>query len=105
MLVVPWAAVARTGGKLPVAPGVRLRVNGTMKVREIIKIIEADGWYRVKAKGGHKQYKNLVKSGRVTVPGQMKRRVGQENPKEHLETGRFGRLIPKGYGKWRLTWW
>ncbi len=42
-----------------------------MKVREIIRLIEADGWYRIKAKGGHRQYKHPVKSGRVTVPGQM----------------------------------
>ena len=42
-----------------------------MKVREVIKRIEADGWYRIKAKGGHRQYKHPVKAGRVTVPGQM----------------------------------
>ncbi len=29
-----------------------------MKVRDIIKLIEADGWYRVPAKGGHRQYKH-----------------------------------------------
>jgi len=42
-----------------------------MKVRDVIKLIEADGWYRIKAKGGHRQYKHPVKAGRVTVPGQM----------------------------------
>jgi predicted RNA binding protein YcfA (HicA-like mRNA interferase family) len=42
-----------------------------MKVREIIRLIETDGWYRIKAKGGHRQYKHLVKHGRVTVPGRM----------------------------------
>jgi len=30
-----------------------------MKVRDIIKLIEADGWYLVPAKGGHRQYKLL----------------------------------------------
>jgi predicted RNA binding protein YcfA (HicA-like mRNA interferase family) len=40
-----------------------------MKVREIIKLIEKDGWYRIKAKGGHRQYKHSTKRGRVTVPG------------------------------------
>jgi predicted RNA binding protein YcfA (HicA-like mRNA interferase family) len=50
-----------------------LREHGdcTMKVRAIIKLIEADGWYRVKARGGHRQYKHSTKPGRVTVPGQM----------------------------------
>jgi predicted RNA binding protein YcfA (HicA-like mRNA interferase family) len=41
-----------------------------MKVREIIRLIEKDGWYRIKAKSGHRQYKHPVKRGRITVPGQ-----------------------------------
>jgi predicted RNA binding protein YcfA (HicA-like mRNA interferase family) len=40
-----------------------------MKVREIIKLIEQDGWYLVITKGSHRQYKHPVKSGRVTVAG------------------------------------
>ena len=34
----------------------------------IIKILEADGWYKYHQKGSHCHYKHLVKSGRVTVP-------------------------------------
>jgi predicted RNA binding protein YcfA (HicA-like mRNA interferase family) len=41
-----------------------------MKVRDIIKLIEADGWYRVSAKSGHRQYKYPTKPGRVTIAGQ-----------------------------------
>ena len=44
---------------------------GRMKVREIIKLIETDGWYKIKARGGHRQYKHRAKRGRVTVPGRM----------------------------------
>jgi predicted RNA binding protein YcfA (HicA-like mRNA interferase family) len=40
-----------------------------MKVREVIKRLEADGWYRIKSKGGHRQFKNPTKPGRVTVAG------------------------------------
>ena len=40
-----------------------------MKVRDIIKMLEEDGWYRVKAKGGHRQYKHPSKPGRVTISG------------------------------------
>ena len=40
-----------------------------MKVREVIKRLEADGWYRVPSSGGHRQFKNPVKKGRVTVAG------------------------------------
>jgi predicted RNA binding protein YcfA (HicA-like mRNA interferase family) len=40
-----------------------------MKVREIIKLIEEDGWYLARTKGSHRQYKHPSKSGLVTVPG------------------------------------
>jgi predicted RNA binding protein YcfA (HicA-like mRNA interferase family) len=43
----------------------------SLKVREVIKILEADGWYLVATKGSHRQYKHTVKKGRVTVPGKM----------------------------------
>ena len=38
------------------------------KVREMIKMIESDGWYLFTQKGSHKQYKHKVKKGRVTIP-------------------------------------
>jgi len=40
-----------------------------MKVREVIKLIEADGWYLVTTKGSHRQYKHPKKTGRVTIAG------------------------------------
>jgi predicted RNA binding protein YcfA (HicA-like mRNA interferase family) len=40
-----------------------------MKVKEVIEMIERDGWYRVKTKGSHRQYKHPTKLGRVTVAG------------------------------------
>jgi predicted RNA binding protein YcfA (HicA-like mRNA interferase family) len=42
-----------------------------MKVREIIKIIEADGWFRVRTKGAHRQFHHSVKPGTVTVAGKL----------------------------------
>jgi predicted RNA binding protein YcfA (HicA-like mRNA interferase family) len=39
-----------------------------MKVREIIKVIQQDGWYEIEQKGSHRQYKHPVKKGKVTVP-------------------------------------
>jgi predicted RNA binding protein YcfA (HicA-like mRNA interferase family) len=40
-------------------------------VREIIRLIEQDGWRRIPAKGGHRQYKHPTKRGKVTVNGQF----------------------------------
>ena len=37
------------------------------KVNEVLKMLEADGWYLVKQKGSHRQYKHPTKKGRVTV--------------------------------------
>ena len=42
-----------------------------MKVRDVIRRIEADGWYRVPARGGHRQYKHPRRRGRVTVAGKL----------------------------------
>ena len=38
------------------------------RVKELIDIIETDGWYFVRQKGSHKQYKHPSKKGTVTVP-------------------------------------
>lgn len=40
-----------------------------MKVRDVIKLVEADGWYHVVTRGDHRQYKHLIKKGRVTIAG------------------------------------
>ncbi len=40
-----------------------------MKVREIIKLLKADGWCLVTTKGSHQQYKHPTKPGRVTIAG------------------------------------
>jgi predicted RNA binding protein YcfA (HicA-like mRNA interferase family) len=40
-----------------------------MKVREVIALVEADGWYLVQTRGDHRQDKHPTKPGRVTVSG------------------------------------
>ena len=42
-----------------------------MKVRELVKLLEQEGWYLHATRGSHRQYKHAEKSGRVTVPGKM----------------------------------
>ena len=41
------------------------------KVREAIKLIEADGWRKVTTKGSHRQFKHPMKTGRVTIAGRL----------------------------------
>lgn len=40
-----------------------------MKVRELIKQLESDGWREVRTKGSHRQFQHSVKPGTVTVAG------------------------------------
>jgi predicted RNA binding protein YcfA (HicA-like mRNA interferase family) len=39
-----------------------------MKVREILRLLEEDGWRLCATRGSDRQYKHPVKLGRVTVP-------------------------------------
>lgn len=40
-----------------------------MKVKEVIKIIEKDGWFLVRVRGSHRQFHHPRKPGTVTVSG------------------------------------
>jgi predicted RNA binding protein YcfA (HicA-like mRNA interferase family) len=40
----------------------------SMSSREVIKLIEQDGWYLVAVVGSHHQFKYLTKPGKVTIP-------------------------------------
>jgi len=40
-----------------------------MKVREVIKLLEADGWWLERMRGSPRQYKQLTNPNVVTVPG------------------------------------
>jgi predicted RNA binding protein YcfA (HicA-like mRNA interferase family) len=40
-----------------------------MKVRDVIKRLEQDGWRMVRTKGSHRQYHHPSKPGTVTVAG------------------------------------
>jgi predicted RNA binding protein YcfA (HicA-like mRNA interferase family) len=65
-----------------------------MKVREVIKLLERDGWRHVRTKGSHRQFQHSVKRGTVTVagkgsldvpPGTLRsilKSAGLDNPRE-----------------------
>lgn len=42
-----------------------------MRVRDAIKLIEADGWQLVSIKVSHRQFKHPFKRGRVTIAGKL----------------------------------
>ena len=40
-----------------------------MKVRDVLKKLEENGWYIVRTRGSHRQLKHTTKLGTVTVAG------------------------------------
>lgn len=40
-----------------------------MKVSEILRMLESNGWRLVATRGSHRQFKHPSKAGRVTIPG------------------------------------
>ncbi|HLE56441.1 MAG TPA: type II toxin-antitoxin system HicA family toxin [Rhodothermia bacterium] len=40
-----------------------------MKFRDLIKLLETDGWYLSRTRGSHRQYRHPSKPGLVTVAG------------------------------------
>jgi predicted RNA binding protein YcfA (HicA-like mRNA interferase family) len=40
-----------------------------MKIRDVVKLIEDDGWRLLQQKGSHRHYKHPLKRGKVTIAG------------------------------------
>jgi predicted RNA binding protein YcfA (HicA-like mRNA interferase family) len=40
-----------------------------MKVRDLIKVLSADGWRQVRMRGSHRQFQHPAKPGTITVAG------------------------------------
>ena len=55
-----------------------------MKVREVIRLLEGDGWYQVRVRGSHRQFKHPTKRGLVTVPG---------HPSDDLASGTLNSVL------------
>jgi predicted RNA binding protein YcfA (HicA-like mRNA interferase family) len=47
----------------------RRRQSKEVKVRDVIRLIEDDGWILSRTRGSHRQYKHPIKPGLVTIPG------------------------------------
>jgi predicted RNA binding protein YcfA (HicA-like mRNA interferase family) len=41
------------------------------KVRDLIKLVEADGWFLIDTVGSHRQFKHPTKLGKVTIAGKL----------------------------------
>jgi predicted RNA binding protein YcfA (HicA-like mRNA interferase family) len=67
-----------------------------MKVREVIRLLERDGWRHIRTTGSHRQFQHPIKPGTVTVAGNLGfdmpigtlrsilKRAGLKRPQERL---------------------
>jgi predicted RNA binding protein YcfA (HicA-like mRNA interferase family) len=56
-----------------------------MKVRDMIKIVESDGWRIVRTRGSHRQYHHDLKPGNVTIAGHPSVELGPKAQKSILK--------------------
>ena len=54
------------------------------KVRDVLKLLEQDGWYLAATRGSHRQFKHVSKPGRVTVAGK---------PHDDLAPGTYNSIL------------
>ena len=53
-----------------------------MKVRDVVKLVEADGWREKRVRGSHRQFKHPLKPGKVTIAG----KPGDDIPEQTLSS-------------------
>jgi len=63
--------------------------GNAVTVREIIKLIEADGWYLSRQRSSHRQFKHPTKSGLVTVAGHPPKMLAPKTVKSILRQARL----------------
>ena len=69
---------------------VRIWYNLAMKVRDVIKRLESDGWFLNRMRGGHRQFKHATKPGLVTVAGHPSKEMHPETLRSVWKQARIG---------------
>ncbi len=55
-----------------------------MKIREVVRRLEGDGWRQVRQRGSHRQFQHPEKPGTVTIAGK---------PSEELRPGTLASVL------------
>lgn len=61
-----------------------------MKVRDVIKAIEQDGWRLVRTRGSHRQFKHDSKPGLVTIAGHPSKELHPETLRSIWKQAQLG---------------
>ena len=65
------------------------------KVREMIRLVEVDGWYHVRTRGRHRHFQHATKKGTVTMAGRMSKDLGQDTVSSILKLAGLDRSALK----------
>ena len=64
-----------------------------MKVRDILRVLDGDGWREVRRRGSHRVLKHDTKPGMVVVPGHLSHEVAAGTLKSiRAQAGLEGKL-------------
>jgi predicted RNA binding protein YcfA (HicA-like mRNA interferase family) len=62
-----------------------------LKVGEMIKLLEGDGWYLVRVRGNHRHYRHATRPGATTVAGKPSETLRPMTEKSILRQAGIGR--------------
>jgi predicted RNA binding protein YcfA (HicA-like mRNA interferase family) len=62
-----------------------------MKIRDILRMLDDDGWYLARTRGSHRQYTHPTKPGLVTVAGK---------PGDDVAPGTLNSILKQAGLKW-----
>ncbi len=82
--------VNRPAWKRLTGPQIEGKLTLDMKVRDLVRKLEEDGWYLVRTRGSHRQFKHATKGGVVTVHG---------HPSEDVPPGTLSNICKQA--QWR----
>ena len=68
-MVAPFPASDSPFSAIDVGPRKAYCYAGSVKVADVIRMLQDDGWRLIATRGSHRQFKHASKPGRVTVPG------------------------------------
>src|SRR5439155_25359628 len=63
-----------------------------LKVRQVIRLIEDEGWYLVAQRGSHRQFKHASLAGRVTIAGHLSDDLPPRTLRSILRQARLGTM-------------
>jgi predicted RNA binding protein YcfA (HicA-like mRNA interferase family)/predicted RNase H-like HicB family nuclease len=59
-----------------------------VKFREIVRLIEEDGWQLTRQRGSHRQYSHPTKPGRVTIAGHPNKDCAERHRRQYPSSSR-----------------